>query len=118
MQIVVEMLKLGLDRTLDSGQVHRLVYQYSNERATSGKCSWRTDDGAKCRLFAKGLEAKLKPVINALANIDSSLYYPTRVEGRVTKGSKGGKIEYLTILDRDSMYKYLIDKLGEDDGKK
>ena len=120
MKIVVELLKMGQDRTLDSGQVHRMVYAYMNERSSSGKCSWRTDAGAEARLFANALEAKLKPVINALANIDSGLYYPSRVEGRIIKTDKGGKIEYLTIKSRDEMYTYLINKLdeGEDDGKK
>ncbi len=115
MTVVVELLKLGLERTLDSGQVHRLVYQYMNERATSGKCSWRTEEGAKCRMVANELEAKLKPVVRSLANIDSGRYYPTRVEGAV---SKSGEIEYLTILDREGMYKYLINLVGETDEKK
>ncbi len=117
MKIVVELLKLGLNRDLESGQIHRLVYQYMNERATANKCSWRTEDGAKTRMLANELETKLKPVVTALANIDSSLYYPTRVEGRVSKTDKGGKVEYLTILDREGMYKYLINKLGETNEK-
>ncbi len=118
MQIVAELLKLGKDRTLDSGQVHRLVYQYMNERATAGKCSWRTEEGAKARLFANELQTKLRPIINALANIDSGLYYPSRVEGRVSKTSQGGKIEYHTILDRDGMYEYLINSIeGKTDEK-
>ncbi len=110
MTVVVELLKMGLNRDLESGQVHRMVYNYSKERATANKCSWRTPEGAKCRMLANELEAKLLPVINILANIDSSLYFPTRVEG------VGGKVE--TIKSRDEMYTYLINKLeGNEDEK-
>jgi len=105
MKITKELLTMGLNRTLDSGQVTILVKRYLTARFGADKPSWRDEEGAKSLASYNELEKQVKPIINLLTNIDSHLYYPTRVESV----SEAGHVDYKTIKNRDEMYAYLIE---------
>ncbi len=105
MIIVKELLTMGLKRTLDSGQVNMLVKSYLTARFGADKPSWRDEEGAKSLASYNELEARTKPIISLLTNIESHLYYPTRVESV----NEVGHVDYKTIKNRDEMYAYLIE---------
>ncbi len=100
MKIPIEYLKLGLSRDLDGSQVQRAIYDYKNARVGAAKCGWRDEEGNQCKKAALDIEKRLKPVITTLLSIDSSNFYPAKVQD--------GKI----IKNREMMYKYLIKELS------